>query len=56
MSKVLVSSPVAAERANKLRSIAPFVGPTEATGLALSNDEINKSNIIQVMVVVGLGC
>ena len=40
MSKVLVPSPVAAERANKLRSIGAFVGPAEATGLALTKHEI----------------
>ena len=39
-AKVLEPSPVAAERANKQSSIVAFDWPAEATGLALSKDEI----------------
>ena len=55
MANVLVPSPVAAEGANKQRSIVAFEGPAEATGLALSNDEIKQIDITQVMVAVGRG-
>ena len=55
LANVLVPSPVAAEGANKQRSIVAFEGPDEATGLALSNDEIKQIDITQVMVAVGRG-
>ena len=55
MANVLVPSPVAVEGANKQRSIVAFDGPTEATGQALSNDEIKQIDITQVMVAVGRG-
>ena len=55
MANVLELSPVAAEKANKQWSILAFEGPAEATGLAISNDEIKQINITQVMVAVGRG-